>query len=68
VRPEQKPVLDHSFPALQRFVRRRPPGETCELCSAVLAGEHQHLIEPVQRTLVCVCDACAILFSQQSTT
>ena len=61
-------MIDQSFPALRRFVRRRPPVEACELCSAVVPHEHQHLIEPAQRTLVCACDACAILFSQGSTT
>jgi hypothetical protein len=62
------PELDQPFPALQRFVRRRPPVETCELCSAVLGSDHQHLIEPARRALVCACDACAILFSQQGAT
>jgi len=53
--------------ALRRFVR--PPraavaGERCELCRAVLAPEHQHLIEPASRRIVCACDACAILFDR----
>jgi hypothetical protein len=52
---------------LRRFARPRPKVEACELCSAVLGADHQHLIEPVQRTLVCACDACAILFGQQGT-
>lgn len=54
-----------TMPALQRFTRPRPRVEACELCSTVLGPDHQHLIEPAQRTLVCACDACAILFSQQ---
>jgi hypothetical protein len=62
------PALHRAFPALQRFARPRPRVEACELCSAALGPHHQHLIEPVQRTLVCVCDACAILFSQQGAT
>ena len=32
------------------------------MCSVELADEHQHLIEPLSRQLVCACDACAILF------
>jgi Family of unknown function (DUF5947) len=33
------------------------------MCSAELAADHQHLIEPSNRKLICSCDACAILFS-----
>lgn len=51
------------FSVLRRFVRRQAPHEQCALCSAALASEHQHLIEPTSRQLVCSCDACAILFS-----
>src|SRR5689334_1378864 len=51
--------------ALRRFVRERPAAERCELCSAELGPEHQHLIEPATRTLLCCCEACAILFSSQ---
>ena len=48
--------------ALRRFARPRPDRERCELCSADLAAEHAHLVEPAVRRLVCACDACAILF------
>lgn len=51
------------FAALRRFVRPRAPVEVCELCSVVLAPEHQHLLEPATRQLLCACDACALLFS-----
>jgi hypothetical protein len=54
-----------SFTALRRFVRERTPVEHCELCSAELASGHQHLIEPSSRNLICACDPCAILFSNQ---
>ncbi len=37
----------------------------CELCSAEVPAIHQHLIDPSKRKLVCACDACAILFSDQ---
>jgi hypothetical protein len=50
---------------LRRFVRERRPAERCELCGATLTPEHQHLIEPASRRLVCCCDACAVLFSGQ---
>jgi hypothetical protein len=42
--------------------------ERCELCSAELAAEHQHLVEPSSRQMACACEACAILFSGQSGT
>jgi hypothetical protein len=51
------------FAALRQYVRPRQEAERCALCAAGIAAEHQHLIEPVERRLVCCCDACAILFS-----
>ena len=30
--------------------------------------EHEHLVEPANRKLICACDACAILFEGQSGT
>ncbi len=56
---------NNSFTALRRFIRKRAPVEFCELCSAELTDDHQHLLEPSSRKLVCSCDACAILFSGQ---
>jgi hypothetical protein len=53
------------FGMLRQFMQRKPKGECCELCSASLGSEHQHLIEISNRRLVCSCDACAILFSGQ---
>jgi hypothetical protein len=49
--------------SLRRFLRPRPARERCELCSAGLADDHAHLVEPAGRRLACACDACAILFS-----
>ncbi len=54
--------------ALRRFVRPRAVVERCEMCSLELGAEHQHLVEPVSRQIVCSCDACAILFSNQGET
>jgi hypothetical protein len=53
---------------LRRFVRPRAPVERCELCSAELPPDHQHLIEPKERQLICACQACSILFSGQAET
>jgi hypothetical protein len=57
-----------NFDVLRRFVRRRTTAERCEMCSLELSASHQHLLEPVNRKLICACDACAILFSNQGQT
>jgi hypothetical protein len=51
--------------ALRRFARPRAPAERCELCGAVLAPDHQHLLHRESRQVACGCDACAVLFSGQ---
>jgi hypothetical protein len=56
------PQLDQSFAALRRFARPRLPVQRCELCSAVLAHQHPHLIELSNRQIVCACEACSTLF------
>lgn len=48
---------------LRRFVRPRAVVERCELCSAELPPEHEHLAEPSTRQLLCACQPCAILFT-----
>ena len=54
-----------AFDFLRQFARKRAPVERCEMCSTPLAPEHQHLLEPQNRHIVCACDACAILFHAQ---
>jgi hypothetical protein len=49
--------------SLRNFVRKPPEVERCDLCSAALAEQHQHLVDPPTRRLLCACDPCAILFS-----
>jgi hypothetical protein len=61
----QTPNRNSSFAMLRRFIPKRAAIERCELCSAGLGGDHQHLVEPLSRKLLCACDPCAILFSQQ---
>lgn len=63
---------------LARMARRRPtterssraalaePVEQCELCSAVVESDHQHLLDIGARRLVCSCRACAMLFADAS--
>lgn len=54
-----------AFDFLRRFARKPASEEACDLCATPLAREHQHLIDPNNRQLVCACDACAILFTNQ---
>ncbi|MDB5355416.1 MAG: hypothetical protein JWN24_1869 [Phycisphaerales bacterium] len=56
--PARNPIA-----VLRQFARARPPAERCELCAAPLSPEHQHLLDPAARQLLCACDACAVLFS-----
>ncbi len=65
----EKPQQTAAFDFLRQFTRRpQQPAERCELCSLALRPEHQHLLEPVGRRIVCSCDACAILFNSQGQT
>jgi hypothetical protein len=66
--PTPPPQQDSAFAALQQFARRRAIVERCEMCSRELAPEHEHLVEPANRRLICSCEACAILFQGQSGT
>ena len=52
-----------SFATLRGLARKPQPAEHCDLCGAIVRREHQHLIDPVVRKLICSCDACAVLFS-----
>lgn len=54
--------------SLRRFVQRLPAPERCELCAANVPAEHQHLVDPGERRLLCACDACAILFDENGVT
>ncbi len=62
----QNPAHD-GFQALRRFTQKqpsvRPVAEQCELCATPLATRHHHLVDLSRQTLVCTCDACAILFA-----
>jgi hypothetical protein len=56
---------NNSFAALRRFLTERASVEQCELCSIGLSEDHQHLIDPSNRKLICSCDPCSILFGSQ---
>jgi len=55
--------------ALRRLTRQREQPrsslEHCELCSAEIPAEHRHLLDLANHTLICSCQACSILFSDQ---
>jgi hypothetical protein len=59
-------ALADSFTLLRQFAGKRRPTECCELCGWELIPDHEHLVDPKARKLVCACGACAILFSSQS--
>jgi Family of unknown function (DUF5947) len=45
--------------------RQEPPAlERCELCGAVIAADHRHLLDPETRGLLCACRPCALLFER----
>jgi hypothetical protein len=56
----------NGFATLQRFARRPVTAERCDLCGAAVSEHHAHLLEVDKRKLVCACQACAILFAEQS--
>jgi Family of unknown function (DUF5947) len=39
------------------------PGERCEMCSELIAEEHQHVVNVADRQLMCTCRACYLLFT-----
>ena len=57
--------------ALRRFAQKREPErapaqvEHCELCSEVIPSDHRHLLELSSRVLICACQACSLLFSEE---
>lgn len=62
-------------PRLLRLVRsvteqERAPREEvgqCGLCAAPVPPEHRHLLDVQERTILCACRACAILFEAEPT-
>lgn len=60
------------FQSLHRFARAKPerpaPVERCELCATPVPAQHQHLIEPRTRDVLCACDGCALLFDEGGAT
>lgn len=53
---------ESGFQTLRRFAQPQSGVEVCEFCSVGLGSNHRHLLEAATRKIVCVCDACALLF------
>jgi hypothetical protein len=49
---------------LRAFVTGTPI-EECELCAGSISLEHEHLLEPDARRVLCACKACAELFARE---
>ncbi len=49
---------------MQTPARQVAAPEHCDLCQEVLAPNHRHLLELANRTLICTCTACFLLFNK----
>jgi hypothetical protein len=47
-------------------VAREAALERCELCGAVIAPAHRHLLDLGKRELMCSCQACSVLFASEA--
>jgi hypothetical protein len=54
--------MNATFQTLRRLAPKVENAEHCGLCRQALPPQHDHLIDPRTRRLVCSCQACAILF------
>ena len=57
-----------SFEILRRIGRKAEAGKRCELCNERVASTHDHLLEPETRKILCVCEACGLLFDNTTRT
>jgi len=64
---DRSPAPSTPIGALRSFAQRRKQeqAEHCELCSEIIAPSHPHLLNLANRAMVCVCQACSLLFSEQ---
>jgi uncharacterized protein DUF5947 len=65
------PDSQNGFSALKRFARRAQQAaqaelELCEFCAEPIPSEHRHLLEISKREVLCVCQACSILFDREA--
>lgn len=61
--------MTEPLPALLRRIAARPPpapaGEVCEMCDVAIAEDHQHVVDVTNRSLMCTCRACYLLFTAE---
>jgi hypothetical protein len=55
---------------LQRIRQAKPddlprPGERCEMCAEPIPDEHSHVVDIEQRSLMCTCRGCYLLFTPE---
>ncbi|MCW2524431.1 MAG: hypothetical protein JWO63_2766 [Frankiales bacterium] len=53
---------------LRRIADRPPPppaGEACEMCGVAIADEHGHVVDRANRSLMCCCRPCYLLFTAE---
>ena len=55
-----------TFDLLRRFTPKTVAAEQCELCGLVVGSLHRHLLDLKTRSILCACQACGILFSNES--
>ena len=65
------PSVPGDLSALKRFARRGQQAvqaalESCDFCSEPIPTEHRHLLEISKREVMCVCQACSILFDREA--
>lgn len=58
--------------ALRRAIRRRPSepraqsGQRCDLCDEYLLERHRHVLDEQREDVLCVCQACTLLFDRDA--
>jgi Family of unknown function (DUF5947) len=60
------PAADGLAAVLRRVSANRstaPPDERCEMCGASIGERHQHVVNTEQRSLLCTCRPCYLLFT-----
>jgi hypothetical protein len=64
---EAEPGSEHPLTVLRDLVRsaRLDAGasERCAMCAAPIASDHRHLIDLGERTILCMCTPCELLFA-----
>lgn len=59
---------NNGFNRLRKLINSdRINNDRCELCSLALSTLHQHLFDAIERKILCTCQACALLFTNQQT-